>query len=613
MLQRVAYIIHACIGVLRRHDLDLILVNMSVALADLPPHILKSICAQSPRRDLVSVVTTCRVLSDFARQSIWRTIPCFAIMAFTLPQDLLQREITEPQPGELPSWRSVRRIWRLSFTRALAPEDLERFRMHAQYVRAVDAYSYRRSAFVLSPATWCKLERVLEQGCLPNLRSLIKDDIVSCTVEPMHIFLSDNLRHLEYRFYDLEREDQPGGGISEWVEGWVLGLLTGITHHTSDIRVFHLLINPASSALCAELFLEALPKLTSVVSFQVPNFIYTPPSALSILADFAQLHNLAIAVRCEDFRSGTPDLPQGSFPALRTLTIVSDSSSWCVAFLSKICSPHVATIFKVNMPASSDDFLGFSNTLSGHPSADVVRTLALIFDPGPTPVALPPPVITPLYTLRSMEEIRIEGGCYAALDDDAFARMVLSWPSIQIVNVCSTSSKSSYPGVTLSGLASVIEHCRNIVSLMIRLEDIDEREITALLARKPPRIFELVPAVADDPTADARLVRRPFCPLDMLGVGSSRITEAHVGGVAAVLSLWFPLLDDILYCSRFTLAEIDGGIAQDGTPLDVDTVEQNNLWREVMTMISAMATAREQEQRWQLINTCGTQSVPQAP
>lgn len=470
----------------------------------------------------------------------------------------------------------------------------------------------RRSTFILSPTLWCELERVLRQSCLPNLRSLIKHDIASCTVEPMRLFLCDNLRHLEYNFYNLDRHDPTSGtgnNITESAERCLSGLFTGVAHCTSDVRVFHLMLPPfISPARRAELFLEAVPTLASVVSFQLPNLIPTPPSALSHLAGFAHLHSLAININTEDYPDGSPDIPDQSFPALRILKITSDSTSWCTAFISQVNSRHVITIsLSINTTTTSDDFFALASALSHRPFAGVVRTLSLFFYPSPDGLStlLPPVVFAPLHSLRALQEINLDTGCYVALDDDALSAMVQSWPSLRRAYLCQTSTgaSSSLPKITLTGLVSVMNHCKHLEHLKVALENIDEGEIASLLACKPPRIFDRVPG-ASDPATDAQLERTPFCPLSKLGVGPSTITNAHIGGVAAVLSQWFPLLYSIDYCSRHSWWEIEHGIRRDGTPLDPHSIDSHNRWLEVARMVGAMALVRGQEQRWKLVEGC---------
>ncbi|KAI0706266.1 hypothetical protein C8T65DRAFT_231497 [Cerioporus squamosus] len=586
----------------------------AVALTDLPPNIIQSICVHCPRGVLFDVATTCRLLSDAALQSLWHTIPCFAVTALTFPRELLRWEVSEPQPREWPFWRAVKTIRTMSFTRTLAPSDLARFHTYAHYVRAVDSRSLRRTTFLLSPFAWLELERVLVPGCLPNLRSLIKYDFETSTVEPMRIFLSHNLRHLEYHFYGLDQEgparDDP---IAEPAAGWVAGLFAGVAHHTSDVRVFHLTVprsmDPALRA--SQLFSGAVPKLSSVVSFQIIYNIPTPSGTLSYLASFSQLHSLALGVKSEEFPAGVPELSEGSFPALRTLKIMVDSTVWFVALLSKVRSQQLTTVsLEFNTPAKMDDCHALFTTLAGHPSAEVLESLVIRFRGSVeythhtwSPLPLPPPVLIPLCSLHRLQCITIDWGrYYAALDDDTLLQLVRAWPQLRMADLGRPfyTVTSSAPRVTLSGLASVMEHCRNVQTLSIPLEDIRAQEVSALLARRPPRIFEMIPTQAADDSGDGtRLMRPVFCPLMRLNVGPSLIAEADVGGVAAVLSQWFPALRSIdCYCPvRSGNAE---GLEQDGIPVD-HLHRQRGRWQEVAWMVPAMALARRQEQLWKYL------------
>ncbi len=422
-------------------------------------------------------------------------------------------------------------------------------------------------------------------------------------MEPMRIFLSHNLRHLEYNFYDLDRAGPARTPIAEPAAGWVAGLFAGVAHDTSDVRVFHLILPRSiiTALRASELLLEAVPKLSTVVSFQIPYNIPIPPGALSHLSGYSQLHSLAMVIRCEEFLEGVPEIPHSSFPALRTIKIMVDSTSWCTAFLSKVCSPQVSSVsLDIDVPARPDDCNALFTTLACHPSAAVLETLTVRFGGSTNDPSVPilPPVLLPLCSLHSLQRIRIDCGCYTAVDDDSLLQMVRAWPQLRMADLCRSYDMSSAPRVTLSGLAAVMEHCRNIHTLKVPLEDIDGREVSALLARKPPRIFEPTPA-ADSP-GETRLTQPLFCPLMRLGVGPSVITKDDVGGVAAVLSQWFPALRSIEYYFRHMPSRTAGGLEHGGPPanLNMNPNEQQDRWQEVAEMVPAMALARTQEQLW---------------
>ncbi len=57
-------------------------------LQDLPPDSLRLICTQFDHLyDLTVLARTCRLLSQHAVREIWRVIPSFAVLAYTLPPD----------------------------------------------------------------------------------------------------------------------------------------------------------------------------------------------------------------------------------------------------------------------------------------------------------------------------------------------------------------------------------------------------------------------------------------------------------------------------------------------------------------------------------------------
>lgn len=479
--------------------------------------------------------------------------------------------------------------------------DLARFHTYAQFVREIDTYSFRRSTFLLTPPTWIEFEGVLVPGCLPNLRSLIKHDLASSTVEPMRVFLSHNLRRLEYNFYGLDRDhpsarlgDDP---IAEPAAGWIAGLFAGVAHNASDVRLFQLTLPRSMNAVlrASELFPAAVPKLSSVVSLQIPYNIPIPPSALSYLAGYSQLHRLALVIRCEEYPAGVPDIPHGSFPALRTARFAVDSTLWCVAFLSKVCSPQLASLtLDINASAKPDDCHALFTTLADHPSAAVLETLYLRHN-GPLndpPVTVPRFALLPLCSLPSVRVMRLD--C-VALDDDTLLQMVRAWPQLQIADLCRLYGTYGAPRVTLSGLGTIVEHCNNLHTLNIHMEDIGEQEVSALLKRKPPSIWETQPHL--EHAGVARVMRRLYCPLTRLGVGPSMIAEADVGGVAAVLSQWFPDLNLIDHHPCQTPSRPAGG---DAPPVDpnFNESEQHIRWETVADLIPAMALARAQEQLW---------------
>ncbi|KAI0714596.1 hypothetical protein C8Q76DRAFT_430461 [Earliella scabrosa] len=227
--------------------------------------------------------------------------------------------------------------------------------------------------------------------------------------------------------------------------------------------------------------------------------------------------------------------------------------------------------------------------LPQHPSSSILNTLMFRFGPLDTSTCEARPLtehdLSPLFCLRSLQSISVLGQCYAAFDDLALARAATAWPSIRIISLYSPVVQipgSGFPatGASLASLAIFAERCPHLESLHLVLDDVNSAGLAALLHQ------------------EACVWLRHTCKLTRLSVGPSRLSEGDVPALAAALSLLFPLLKEIAYCSGYTFQEVFDGRTRDGMVISPDPGFMEDLWSAVADLVPSFTLVRMQERRW---------------
>ncbi|RPD64635.1 hypothetical protein L226DRAFT_39429 [Lentinus tigrinus ALCF2SS1-7] len=570
---------------------------MAPSLTDLSPDLLTLICSHCSLGTSVNLARTCRTLSEHALKQVWHTLSSCSIIAYTLPRELwdlgdLADKIEEV--GFVPGT--------LSFTRSLNCSDLARFRKYAPYVRAVSHRALQRAPFVLSAAAWHNLESILKltSNCFPNLHTISKHDLAAPFVEPMYLFFSNSLRTFEYSYYFFHDWTGKNVSVPDPAARWTTALLATLPDYASNIRTFQTRLPRALST--RELLSNVVEAMSCLVSFNMPSN-YCPPAALVHLSKVPTLHILNVFLRYDDYSDDAMPLHVQAFPSLQTVIIEADWTPTCVALLQQVRSPDMETlVLDVHAPMSVDDFHALATVLANCPSGRVLKCLTLRFGPRAIervdPKPIPPDVFAILHGLHALREIRLERGCYAALDDDALVAALDAWPDIRVAELCSSATlsfgASDAPRVTLLGLAAITGRGLPIDAIQVPLVDINHSEVDELLTHRPPKLFEPVL----DYVCEGLGLFRKSCSLKTLGVGSSSISEEDVAGVAAILSQWFPRLHRIQYLTHFSPWAWEDGLTSEGVPISPEVEEMYGRWNRVGQLVEAFALVREQEQMW---------------
>ncbi|PIL31205.1 hypothetical protein GSI_05903 [Ganoderma sinense ZZ0214-1] len=391
----------------------------------------------------------------------------------------------------------------------------------------------------------------------------------------------------------------------------LLELLTHLRRHCPNILNFRLdalpfafyAAEPLAAAILGWNHLWSLQALTTPLKANAVKHIAALPS-LRLLK--ANIHLPASALD-DALMTQHPDLP--SFPALRELVIHTDRLETCTRLVEAIHSPTLVDVtLLANDRAPPSALARLCTALSRHPSLK-----NLVFGPGmgsrghaypqrrgfqssppdphSPPAALTPDVLRPLFSLRALERIALDGTCYASLDDRALAELAQAWPNLSSAKLCPEAAHPFVTHVTLAGLAPLAA-LRWIDTFDVALSDVDARAIDAAFRTRPPHCEPAgYPNRGRDNDGDSGR-----CPLQLLGVGRARLGASDAEAVSAVLSAWFPELQRTEYLINFEYEELELrslGFA--------DLHEMDELywrWGGVGRSVRAFALVREQERRW---------------
>nr|VWP00917.1 Putative lanosterol 14-alpha-demethylase (EC [Ganoderma boninense] len=390
----------------------------------------------------------------------------------------------------------------------------------------------------------------------------------------------------------------------------LLELLTHLRRHCPNILNFRLDTlpfafyagDPLAAAILSWNHLWSLQALTTPLEANALKHLAFLPSLRLLKA------NIHLPASALDDALIVQHSTSQSFPALRELVIHADRLETCTRIVEAIHSPtldDVTALAHDRAPPSA--IARLCTALSQHTSLK-----NLVFGPGlgsrgpasplrrvfkapssssapDPPAALAPDDLRPLFSLRALERIVLDGTCYASLDDRAVAELAQAWPHLSTAKLCpGASSRPFATRVTLAGLAPLAA-LRSVDTVTIALADVDARAIDAAWRTSPP------PAEpAGYPSLDrVRDGRKCVCPLQLLGVGRARLRAEDKEAVSAVLSAWFPKL-------RHTEYLIHSNVHTDRLEWE-DLREMDELywrWSTVGRSVRAFALVREQERCW---------------
>lgn len=499
-----------------------------------------------------------------------------------------------------------------------------------------EEWDVRRS---LSSEAWDEIERVLPNNLrFVNLRSLCLRDrgTKHRLSHPMFILLGRELRRLEIELKYAQSDTQNFIEDIPFVEKEIIiQLFTQLLYRCLNISELRLTIIPfpmlAQRPLCT--LISELRHLT-VVSIGVAPIL---PFALAHLASLPALEELFVHVVAEDYTF----LPRGSivrrtpsFLALRRLTIMSDCPVLAMRLLHDVQSPHVwymALVISEHM--SLQQFADLTSAVARHPSQGAIRALVIKLaaieklditeddlasamtsatdastlrslvakltlylerysrpaDIGSAPAISP---ASSLSSLNAAESVSLDAHYHAPFDDTLVAQLVRAWPHIAEISLFPPPGHPRRTHVTLAGLAPLAD-CLSLTRCSIALTDIDD-EVLAAAQRivRPHRGPARIESESEPSSAT--------CPLRVLDVGLSRISDRHVPAIAAVLSAWFPQLRTVTPSDELLAAsdededdEAEASVTRDRQ----EAVAMRDRWVQVGGLVQGMATVRMQEQR----------------
>ena len=365
-------------------------------------------------------------------------------------------------------------------------------------------------------------------------------------------------------------------------------LCVGVAQHCPHIVKMTIVIFPIEVDL-SELLADALVNLRRLEAFILRDHIAILPRALDHLASLPALHTLYIGLQSARYPYGIRLTSANPFPQLSKVDIAVDSVELHISFLDGITSVHLEEVeFQLPVVQPTRVYTRLFMILSQHPSSSVLNTLVFQFGPlQPSGSAQPltEDDLSPLFRLRSLQSIGFGGQCYAAFNDLALARAATAWPSIRYISLYSPmvqipGNGFQATGATLASLAVFAERCAHLESLNVILDDVDPAGLAALLEHK----------------AHGPLLHT--CELTRLSVGPSRLSEGDVPALAAALSLLFPLINEIAYCSGYTFQEVFDGRTRDGMVISPDPGFMEDLWSAVADLVPSFTLVRMQERRW---------------
>ena len=468
-------------------------------------------------------------------------------------------------------------------TRELTETDLTRFRIYAPFIEEVIEPVWRTVDWLhmADKRAWDMLASILSPGCLPNLRRISRSGAVLDTYcEPIHLFIGPRLQDLTFFVLRVPRHpDSDSSAIPEH-DGTTKVLMT-LAQHPVDIRRLEISGTGTGSNVQA-LLTDVIVKLPRLQSYRSFGDLSILPHALEHFASSHTLQSLDIHVNAAQYPLGVPSTYRNAFSCLTNITVRADTVEWCVSFAENLGSPSIEKIslYASQHASSSSIYARLFAVLAERPFNNSLRALSIEFNPlhnsTSEPVALSLDIISPLFGLRSLQSIRLAGMCYAVLDDHALIQMADAWPHLEAATLCSWYRRDpSAPLATFSGVALLAHRCPQLRTFSIPLEDIAVGHLPTLLP---------VESTSDSTS------RSGSCALRDLGIGGAKIAQADVVPMAAVLSHWFPQLEDVEYF------ELDGDAAEEALFLAEEVYRGR--WDEVADLVRSFATVRAQERRW---------------
>ncbi|KAF9484314.1 hypothetical protein BDN70DRAFT_989764 [Pholiota conissans] len=454
---------------------------------------------------LLAFLKTCRSISVPAAARLWRSLPSFAPLLLTMPENLVEIE----EHGEQPfTPRTV------TFRRDTLPGDWDRFDFYAPFVREIGVIGKNGR----SMAKYL----VLDEKIFRELK--MRNGILLSNLETTVIFSND----LPLTPLLL---DSPVQRIQFILHPAFIPTIIQIADECScraTIRLKSLHINGSTSwaPIMKSLIAPAISTLLSIVDVEefVCNWYPLSGETMERLIRMPRLRKLGIFQKIPSLAQLLATSPIGE-PRLQEVTIWTDfsSPSHLPQILANLKPSRLETFCHIY--ASASGRLSTESEIQGiisavqkycspkHLTQFSLETEDVQFDVAPA-ATIDIKILRPMFSFSKLRRLDLIDHPLD-LNDDEVKELAQSWPMLEVLEVKASFVENLEPKTTIRCLLWLAIYCRNLSSLSF--------------------VFN-----GTDTFSDEELSMASGNPLSSLSVGCSTISEPEK--VSAFLTLVFPEL-----------------------------------------------------------------------
>ncbi|KAI0367381.1 hypothetical protein BV20DRAFT_560788 [Pilatotrama ljubarskyi] len=536
---------------------------------------------------VLSVVLSCRFLSEPMLDVLWEVLPHIGPLMRTLPADLYG--LPPPVRRSKPIAPSNGYGLQYMLLRDPVPRDFERLAVYSPRIKWLNQgpfYAPVEDPWVAHRITAEVWRMLLQHGprpLLPNLKCLSHSEDGERhptlrirwlqpggppTILPTDLLLGPRLKEVSVAQMRVDLDPKR-------IDGVVKSVVKFSPHVESLAMSLALTGCEGGRPLLEGLEICALISLTEL---DIPDVELSYPSLLAV-ASLPSLRTLACGLDLDlewwddydSFQHGGSAGPL--FPRLKSLELQKGrrSSYASIAAFLKLVSSSSLTSLRLSgyddlAPPTPCRLRSLCKSIVEHPSRRSLRELHITFGwrgSQSSPEFYFPEDIAPLLQLSALRTVEIAGRCRVMVDDAFLEDVASAWPDIEVLGLCWQSpnpidaNDSSYeppplatldcPKITFRGLVHFVRRCPKLTELDLAVDMRAIPECDAAMKAGAPSVAHL-------------------------GLYGSVVTDPM--RVASALSLIFPALKQIYAVS----------------PSDVwDRVRKDHKW---------MARIRAQERRW---------------
>ncbi|TFK90554.1 hypothetical protein K466DRAFT_583666 [Polyporus arcularius HHB13444] len=451
---------------------------MSRALAI--QEIVRQICAflRGDKASLAALVSTCKSTHEPAVQELWHELLDLVSLVKCFPTD---------------SWTTGAQ-YQLTFTRALQPQDWQRFLYYSQYVHSIgfrEYWSWNDDCRFLHPETLVAMVASRPLSIvLPRVRKFdwncmsMRDKHLSDTLSLM----GSQVRHLNLGFWgcDLdvaEHEQRPQTALAE-----ISGRFPMLACFEVGVAGYRMLHATGGRVHSHDGAFEPshLPNLT-IVRF------HSVPIAQMMVSALARLPNLQILEATLSPRSAWSEtLTSDALPALRELILMTTARTYiafsAIATLENVESvhltitdypeqSHIPTLFQCVRRQFSPSSLRVLEICADDMYLEEAAQIDAVVRPGH---------LESLYSFSKLVDFRLSMPCRYALDDACYLDIAKSFPLLRTLRLADSEScvHDTFPSMT--ALAPFAQHA-SLRTLSVAFDGTQKVWIPHIRNALPPR------------------------------------------------------------------------------------------------------------------------------